>query len=422
MTDTVSPSAATAPIQPADAFAAAAGDAARPAYRWVILALIMLVMTTSFTIRFAWSAAAVKVGDEMNFDATTLGSFVTAFFVGYVITNAVSGYLSDRFGARIMICAGMVPLAMLVAAFGLMTSAPAGLLIQLGMGLTAGVNYSSCIKLTATWFDSRERGLALGIRSADLASRQRDRIVQLFGSRRAGKARHISGKSGGMTDNYMFAPTVSAVPVEGTDALFPVRRIYCVGRNYAEHIREMGGDERQPPFFFQKPADAIVHDGATIPYPPATSDFQHEIELVLAIGKGGAGIDAASALDHVCAIATGIDLMRRDVQVQAREAGRPWEIGKAFDHSAPISALRPIAVPAAGVIGLTVNGVERQKGDLAEMIWTPAEIISRLSQQYRLEPGDLIYTGTPAGVGPVDRGDVIKGYVQGVGSLTITIA
>lgn len=163
MTDTVSPSAATAPILPADPFAAAAGDAARPAYRWVILALIMLVMTTSFTIRFAWSAAAVKVGDEMNFDATTLGSFVTAFFVGYVITNAVSGYLSDRFGARIMICAGMVPLAVLVAAFGLMTSAPAGLLIQLGMGLTAGVNYSSCIKLTATWFDSRERGLALGI-------------------------------------------------------------------------------------------------------------------------------------------------------------------------------------------------------------------------------------------------------------------
>lgn len=224
---------------------------------------------------------------------------------------------------------------------------------------------------------------------------------------------------------YVFSPPVqSSVPIAGTDDLFPVRRIYCVGRNYAEHIREMGGDERQPPFFFQKPADAIVLDGAHVPYPTVTADFQHEIELVLAIGKGGSDISLDEAKAHVFAQAVGIDLTRRDVQVEARKAGRPWEIGKSFDHSAPIGVLQPTdggALLDAGEINITVNGEVRQTGDLGQMIWNNAEIISQLSRQYRLEPGDLIYTGTPAGVGPLNAGDVVRGYVAGLPSLTIMI-
>lgn len=218
-------------------------------------------------------------------------------------------------------------------------------------------------------------------------------------------------------------PPAVAVPVAGSDAVFPVRRIYCVGRNYAEHVREMGGDERQPPFFFQKPTDAIVGDGAEVPYPAATKDFQHEIELVLAIGKAGSDISPDSAADHVFGLAVGIDLTRRDLQLQARNAGRPWEIGKAFDKSAPIGLLTPSngALPAEGEISLRVNGEVRQTGDLAQMIWNSAEIISQLSRQYRLEPGDLIYTGTPAGVGPMVPGDVVEGRVSGLTPLTIRI-
>ena len=219
-------------------------------------------------------------------------------------------------------------------------------------------------------------------------------------------------------------PPVTAVPVEGTDARFPVRRIYCVGRNYAEHIREMGGDERQPPFFFQKPTDSIVLDGAQVAYPTITADFQHEIELVLAIGKGGEDIAEADASAHVYGLAVGIDLTRRDVQVEARKTGRPWEIGKSFDASAPIGLLRPLAggaLPGEGEVSLTVNGETRQTGDVAQMIWNCEEIISQLSRQYRLEPGDLIYTGTPAGVGPVVAGDTIMGCVADLPPLTVHI-
>ena len=219
-------------------------------------------------------------------------------------------------------------------------------------------------------------------------------------------------------------PPQVAIPVLGSDALFPVRRIYCVGRNYAEHIREMGGDERQPPFFFQKPTDAIVLDGAQIPYPTVTSDFQHEIELVLAIGQRGSDIPLERAADHVFGQAVGIDLTRRDVQVEARKAGRPWEIGKGFDKSAPIGLLHPTtggALLDAGNISLTVNGEVRQTGDLAQMIWDSAEIISQLSRHYRLEPGDLIYTGTPAGVGAIKVGDVVRGEVADLTPLTVTV-
>ncbi len=223
---------------------------------------------------------------------------------------------------------------------------------------------------------------------------------------------------------YRFAPTISAVPVEGEDKLFPVRRIYCVGRNYAEHIREMGGDERQAPFFFQKPSDAIVLDGAKVAYPSITRDFQHEIELVLAIGQGGQEIAEEDAAAHVFAVAVGIDLTRRDVQVEARKAGRPWEIGKAFDQSAPIGALVPLAgrpLPSSGEISLSVNGAVRQKANLSDMIWKPVEIIAQLSRQYRLEPGDLVYTGTPAGVAALTVGDEVEGRVEGVGLLRIAI-
>jgi fumarylpyruvate hydrolase len=224
--------------------------------------------------------------------------------------------------------------------------------------------------------------------------------------------------------DFVFSPApIVGVPVAG-GALFPVRRIYCVGRNYAAHVREMGGDEREAPFFFQKPTDAIVLDGATVPYPSFTQDFQHEIELVLAIGTGGADIAIEDAPAHVFGIAAGIDLTRRDVQVEARKTSRPWEIGKAFDHSAPIGEIRPAGaggVPLTGAIGLWVNGEQRQSGDLAEMVWKPAEIVAQLSRQYRLEPGDLIYTGTPAGVGPVGSGDQVEGRVDGVGSISISI-
>lgn len=225
--------------------------------------------------------------------------------------------------------------------------------------------------------------------------------------------------------NYVFAPAPPvAVPVYDSNALFPVRRIYCVGRNYAEHIREMGGDERQPPFFFQKPTDAIVLDGAEVPYPTITNDFQYEVELVLAIGKGGSDITLEQAADHVFAQAVGIDLTRRDVQVDARKSGRPWEIGKAFDKSAPIGLLHPTGgnpLLDAGNITLTVNGEVRQSGDLGQMIWGSAEIISQLSRQYHLQPGDLIYTGTPAGVGPINVGDVVKGVVADLTPLTISV-
>jgi len=219
-------------------------------------------------------------------------------------------------------------------------------------------------------------------------------------------------------------PTI-ALPVVGEDALFPVRRIYCVGRNYLDHIREMGeADERDPPFFFQKPTDAIVQDGAHIEYPAFTSDYQFEIELVVAIGTGGRDIAEAQALSHIYGYGVGLDMTRRDRQRESREKMLPWEPGKSFDESAPCSPIYPaarIGHPSRGAITLSVNGAEKQRGDLAQLIWNVPEIIAQLSAQYDLRPGDLIYTGTPAGVAPVGPGDVLHGVVDGVGTLTVTI-
>jgi fumarylpyruvate hydrolase len=217
-----------------------------------------------------------------------------------------------------------------------------------------------------------------------------------------------------------------ALPVAESNQAFPVGRIYCVGRNYAEHAREMGHDpEREPPFFFMKPADAIVQNGATLPYPQATKDLHHEIEMVVAIGRDGADIPVAKALDHVFGYGVGLDMTRRDLQGEAKKMGRPWEMGKAFDNSAPCTALKTAAMmghPATGAIWLKVNGKIVQKGDLSEMIWNVPDTISYLSKLITLKAGDLIMSGTPAGVGPVKAGDKLEGHVDGVGDLTVTYA
>ncbi len=215
-----------------------------------------------------------------------------------------------------------------------------------------------------------------------------------------------------------------SVPVDGGGARFPVRRIYCVGRNYAEHAREMGGDPaREPPFFFMKPADAIVTNGR-MAYPPRTADLQHEIELVVALARGGRDIPASDAPDCVFGYAVGLDMTRRDLQGELKAKGRSWEMGKAFDQSAPISAIAPaarIGHPRRGAITLAVNGRLRQRGDLADMIWPVAEIIANLSGYVTLLPGDLIFTGTPAGVAAVAPGDRLEGSIEGVGSLVVAI-
>jgi fumarylpyruvate hydrolase len=222
---------------------------------------------------------------------------------------------------------------------------------------------------------------------------------------------------------YAFSPPVQpSVPVEGSEAVFPVRRILCVGRNYAAHRAEMGGDERDPPFFFAKPADAIAPLMAKVPYPPRTADLHHEIELVVALKSGGADIAVDDALDHVFGYAVGVDLTRRDLQGAAKAKGHPWEAGKAFDFSAPISAIRPAAEAAFdGAIWLTVNGVQRQTGLVSDMIWNIPEIIAEASKLWTLAAGDLIFTGTPEGVAAVVRGDEIAGEVDGVGALAFTL-
>jgi fumarylpyruvate hydrolase len=213
--------------------------------------------------------------------------------------------------------------------------------------------------------------------------------------------------------------------VAGHPARFPVRRVYCVGRNYLDHIREMKeADERDPPFFFQKPSDAVVEDGAVIAYPPDTKDFQFEVELVVALGAGGRNLSEDGALGCVYGYAVGIDLTRRDQQRDMRAKMLPWERGKSFDASAPCGVIQratEIGHPAKGTITLAVNGVERQRGDLAQMIWNVPEIIANLSSSYRLAPGDLIMTGTPAGVGAIMPGDRVLGRIEGVGELTVTI-
>ena len=221
-------------------------------------------------------------------------------------------------------------------------------------------------------------------------------------------------------------PARPSVAVAGTDARFPVRRIYCVGRNYREHVREMGGDPaREPPVFFCKPADAVVPSGEDVPYPPRTSNLHHEIELVVAIGRGGRDIPAAQALTHVFGYAVGNDLTRRDLQAEARKRGAPWDMAKGFDAAAPVTPIRPAAETghvSRGRIWLAVNGELRQQADVADMIWSVAEIVAELSGYCALAPGDLIFTGTPAGVGPLVAGDRVEAGVEGVGTLVHGVA
>jgi len=230
--------------------------------------------------------------------------------------------------------------------------------------------------------------------------------------------------------NHVISPApIPTVPVAGSGDSFPVRRIYCVGRNYAAHAREMGSDpDREPPFFFCKPADAIVPvapGGATdVAYPPETANYHHEVELVVAIGKGGRNIAVDAANHHVWGYTVGFDMTRRDLQFALRDKGRPWELGKAFDQSAPIAPIVPAGRcghPVAGKIWLTVNGQLKQQGDLSDLIWSVPETIAHLSKYFELFPGDLIFTGTPDGVGPVVKGDLVTGGAEGLGELSIRI-
>jgi fumarylpyruvate hydrolase len=233
-----------------------------------------------------------------------------------------------------------------------------------------------------------------------------------------------------MTDSYVFAPPpVTSVPVRGRAERFPVHRIYCVGRNYEEHAKEMGFTGREPPFFFLKPADALVpvNDGetGTLPYPTLTQNFHHEIELVVAIGTGGAQIRSADAHRHIFGYAVGLDMTRRDLQNDMKKQGRPWDIGKGFDASAPIGPITPreqAGDVAAADIWLQVNDADRQRSQIAKLIWSIGEIIEHLSAAWTLQPGDLIYTGTPEGVAAVNRGDLLVGSVGGLGELRIRVS
>ena len=229
--------------------------------------------------------------------------------------------------------------------------------------------------------------------------------------------------------SYVIPPAPQAsVPVVGTTQRFPVHRIYCVGRNYAEHAKEMGFTGREPPFFFMKPADAVlpVNPGETgqMPYPTLTKDLHHEIELVVAIGTGGRDIKVEDAAKHIWGYAIGLDMTRRDLQNDMKKQGRPWSIGKGFDQSAPIGPIHPIAKTGEltkGAITVAVNGQQRQKGDLTELIWSVNETIATLSQAWTLQPGDLVFTGTPAGVAAVEPGDVMEGAIEGLGTLRVAV-
>ncbi len=242
--------------------------------------------------------------------------------------------------------------------------------------------------------------------------------------------------------SHVFEPEARvAIPVAGSDALFPVRRVYCVGRNYAAHAREMGFDpDREPPFFFCKPDNSIVvvppGEVVDIAYPQQTQDYQHEIELVVAIGPvDGGSVDGAAglsgkdipvdrALEHVFGYAVGLDMTRRDLQLALRDKGRPWELGKAFDESAPIAALYPasrIGHPKEGAVWVQVDGVDRQRSDIAKLIWSVPEVISHLSRYFELKPGDLIFSGTPEGVGRVQRGQTLRGGIAGLGELMVRV-
>lgn len=226
-----------------------------------------------------------------------------------------------------------------------------------------------------------------------------------------------------MAEFVLAPPPVPVVPVEGEAGGFPVRRILCVGRNYAAHRREMGGDDRDPPFFFAKPADAVVPPGRDPAYPPRTANLHHEIELVVAIGAAGKDVAVGDALSLVYGYAVGVDLTRRDLQNAAKDKGQPWDSSKGFDDSAPISAIRRWNGPAPqGRIALSVNGAVKQDAVVADMIWNVPEIVSEASKLWALAPGDLIYTGTPEGVGPLVKGDAVEGEVEGVGKLAFKVA
>lgn len=226
--------------------------------------------------------------------------------------------------------------------------------------------------------------------------------------------------------DYIFPPQAqTALPIRGSNKLFPVNRVYCVGRNYAAHAIEMGHDpDKEPPFFFQKNPDNILLEGKDFPYPPMTGDVHHEIEMVVALKSGGSNIPADKALDCVFGYGVSLDMTRRDLQGQMKKLGRPWEIGKAFEHSAPCSELVPadeIGHPQEGTVWLKINGETRQEGDLNQLIWKIPEMISYLSDHFTLNSGDIILTGTPAGVGPVQRGDQMHGHVEGVGDLKVAV-
>ena len=224
---------------------------------------------------------------------------------------------------------------------------------------------------------------------------------------------------------YVFDVEIPSVAVSGSEGLFPVHRIYCVGKNYAAHTREMGGDpDRQPPVFFMKPADSVAANGSAVAYPPGTNDLHHEIELVVAIGDGGRNVGASNALSHIFGYAVGIDLTRRDLQGLAKGRGGPWDTAKSFEQAAPITAIhnvKEIGHPDSGRIWLAVNGDIRQDGDIVDMIWQVGETIAELSTLFTLAPGDLIFTGTPAGVGAAGRGDQITGGIDGVDEISISI-
>lgn len=220
------------------------------------------------------------------------------------------------------------------------------------------------------------------------------------------------------------AQETPSVAIAGSDACFPVHRVYCIGRNYLAHVREMGNDERQPPFFFQKPPDALLPSGGDFPYPPGSENVQHEVELVVAIGKGGVNIAVSDALDHVYGYSVGLDMTRRDLQEKAKQGGKPWGAAKAFDHAAPIAPIKPVSEighPGGSRIWLAVNGEVRQESTLDLQIWNVAEGIAHLSKLFEVKPGDLIFTGTPAGVAAIKPGDVMRGGIDGIGELDITV-
>src|SRR3984957_18365556 len=215
--------------------------------------------------------------------------------------------------------------------------------------------------------------------------------------------------------------SVPTIAITGSEQLFPVHRIYCVGRNYADHVREMGNDPRRDlPFFFSKPADAVVGNARELPFPPRTADLHHEVELVVALHQRGIDVGIKDAASMIFGYAVGIDLTRRDLQAEAKKSGRPWDMAKGFDRSAPIGPLMQGVPPPQGAIGLTIDGHIRQAGDLAEMIWSVADIIAFLSTYVAVAPGDLIFTGTPAGVGPIQRGERVRGTIVGIEPIEVT--